>query len=120
MGGAYFIPKTEYPALELFLPIYVETWVGDRFHDEWEATRSFVAEEDELGPRLSSEIQQILTSGPSGLASETDLEAWFSYLGASACDPRPYGYEYREWLLEIAHVSQDPTYAPAPRPMRTD
>jgi hypothetical protein len=113
--GAYFIPRTEYPALELFLPIYIETFVGDRYDDEWAATRAFMADEKELGPRLKADIQAILSSGATGSATEEELADWFAYFGADACDPRPYGYGYREWLTEIARVSQEPSYIPTPR-----
>jgi hypothetical protein len=118
--GAYFIPRTEYPALELFLPIYIETFVGDRYDDEWAAARAFVAEEKELGPRLSTDIQAILSSGATGSATEEEIAVWFASFGAEACDPRPYGYGYREWMTEIMRVAADPSHNPSQGSLPSD
>jgi hypothetical protein len=106
------MPRTDYPAMELFLGLYLETLM-ENVADDWEALRTFLRDEDECGPLLTHEIRQVLSTGP----SEEDLEVFFDETLRTDADPRIIGYGFAEWLLEVLRVIDDPSYTPATRPI---
>ena len=87
---------TATPALWHLLGAYYNQDWSDFYSNDKETVDAFVAESDDLVPKLPGEIDRILAALP----DDSELEA---YLDSQGCEYLPQGdLGYRTWLEQIA------------------
>lgn len=101
--STYFEPSSDYPALELYTTVYIDTLLVE-YADWWDALRAFVREEEgDLGPQLVPEIDRVFSFRP----TEEELHAFFKNHVETSVNAPLHGYTWRTWLEEVRRVALD-------------